>query len=221
MFSIAFCPSTFTSCLTNKKQTFAILHAAHVYATFFLFLYATLHVTPFIQSQTTEPLRPSSSILVTYQPIPHSSVCQCLDSIPLLFFSKPHYASCSLCSKPHTHFLFSLILLLSGDVSLNPGLRTASPRPTDNLNIYCQNIRSATVINDSINKPELIQHAILDNNIDFLFLTETWLAPDCPPSIINSLTPASYSFLHTPRPTGRGGGTAVIFKSKFSVTSVD
>ena len=56
--------------------------------------------------------------------------------------------------------------------------------------------------------------------MDFLFLTETWLSPDCPPSIPNSLTPVNYSFLQVPRPSGRGGGIAAIFKSKYSVTSI-
>jgi len=57
--------------------------------------------------------------------------------------------------------------------------------------------------------------------MDFLFLTETWLSPDCPPSIPNSLTPTNYSLLQVPRPSGRGGGIAAIFKSKYSVTSVN
>jgi len=105
-------------------------------------------------------------------------------------------------------------------VELNPGPRTTSPAPTDYFNIYCQNIRSATVINDSINKPEMIHQLIQDCNIDFLFLTESWLSSDCPPSITNSLTPTDYSFLHVSRPTGGGGGVAAIFKSKYSLTPI-
>ena len=62
---------------------------------------------------------------------------------------------------------------------------------------------------------------IQDSKMDFLFLTETWLSPDCPPSIPNSLTPTNYSFLQVPRPSGRGGGIAAIFKSKYSVTFIN
>src|ERR1700730_10467952 len=57
--------------------------------------------------------------------------------------------------------------------------------------------------------------------MDFLFLTETWLSPDFPPSIPNSLTPTGYSFLQVPRLSGRGGGLAVIFRSAYSLTSVN
>jgi hypothetical protein len=70
-------------------------------------------------------------------------------------------------------------------------------------------------MNEVVDKPALIQNLVLDKNIDILFLTETWLSPDTPPSITNSLTSADYSFLHVPRLSGRGGGIAVVFKSIF------
>ena len=207
------------SCLTDRKRTSPILHAAQVYSFLLLSIYLITQLSPYLHSYQSlhEPLKPHDHV---YQPIPHSSVCQCLDSVPVLFFSKSHYASLNLCSRPRTNFLFSLLLLLSGNVELNPGPRTTSPAPTDYFNIYCQNIRSATVINDSINKPEMIHQLIQDCNIDFLFLTESWLSSDCPPSITNSLTPTDYSFLHVSRPTGGGGGVAAIFKSKYSLTPI-
>ena len=168
----------------------------------------------------TKPCARGKPFAHDYQPIPQSSVCQCLDSVPLLFFSKSHYASLNLCSRPRTNILLSLLLLLSGNVELNPGPRGTSPASFNYVNIYCQNTRSATVINNSINKPEMINQLIQDNNIDFLFLTESWLSSDCPPSVTNSLTPPGYSFLHVSRPTGGGGGVAAIFRSKYSLTSI-
>ena len=205
---------------TNWKQIHPVLHALQVYCFLFLSIFIALQLSPYLLSDHTTyvPLKPSNRAF--YQPIPHSSVCQCIDSVPMLFFLKPHYASLSLCSRRHK-ILFSLLLLLSGDVSLNPGPRVASPRPANNLNIFCQNIRSATVINSSLNKPEMIKQHIQDSKMDFLFLTETWLSPDCPPSIPNSLTPSNYSFLQVSRPSGRGGGIAAIFKSKYSVSSIN
>ena len=65
--------------------------------------------------------------------------------------------------------------MLAGDVELNPG-----PVSSTNLNAYCLNIRSASVITATLNKPELIQQYILDEKIDALFLTETWFSPDTP-----------------------------------------
>ena len=217
MFSFPF----LLSCLTNRKQTSTFLHAAQVYSFLFFSIYVLLQLSPYLHSYQTMdvPLNPSENI--KYQPIPHSSVCQCLDSVPLLFFAKSPHASLALCARPRTSFLLSLVLLLAGDVELNPGPRAASPPPSHYFNIYCQNTRSVTVINDSINKPEMIQQYIQDNDIDFLFLTETWIYSDSPPSMANSLTPTDYSFLQIPRPAGRGGGIAAIFKSKFSLTSVN
>ena len=101
--------------------------------------------------------------------------------------------------------------MLAGDVELNPG-----PVSCSYLNAYCLNIRSASVITPTMNKPELIQQYILDEQIDLLLLTETWFSPDTPPSALNLLTPPGYSIQHIPRQTGRGGGIAAIFRSKFS-----
>src|SRR5262249_39102974 len=67
----------------------------------------------------------------------------------------------------------------------------------------------------------LIHEFINDNNFDFLFLTETWLKPDTPINVLNSLAPENYTFLHVPRSSGRnGGGIGCIYKSSFSVTSL-
>lgn len=119
-----------------------------------------------------------------YQIMPHSSICPCLDSIPLLFFSKSHLPTLSLTSRRHVSFLFSLLMLLAGDVSLNPG-----PPAASGLNIACLNIRSASSITISTDKPPLIQEFISDNNLDLLFLTETWLSPDTPPSVLKPYLP--------------------------------
>ncbi|CAJ1050799.1 LOW QUALITY PROTEIN: uncharacterized protein LOC127597372%2C partial [Xyrichtys novacula] len=63
------------------------------------------------------------------------------------------------------------------------------------------------------NKGHILADFITDNNLDFLYLTETWhnhldLFP------LNQATPPppGYSYLHQPRLTGRGGGVAVIHK---------
>ena len=90
-------------------------------------------------------------------------------------------------------------MLLSGDVELNPG-------PLSNLcniNFATLNIRSASTINSDLDKPAVLQNIILDNSLDILVLTETWLSEDTPSSVLNSLTPPNFSLFHKPRLTGR------------------
>ena len=205
----------FSSCLTHSKRTYPILHAMHIYCLLFIHIYMFLSL---IHTRCTTNLtseQPNSNSSTPYQPIPHASACLCLDSVPLAFFCKTHHlASLGLRSRRNTCFLFSLLLLLAGDVSLNPG-----PTPSSNLTVSCYNTRSVTTITHEIDKPAILQDFILDNNVDLCFLTETWLAPDSPSSILNQLTPDNYSIQHVSR-TGKGGGVAVIFKSTLSVSLV-
>ena len=50
--------------------------------------------------------------------------------------------------------------------------------------------------------------------LHFLARTETWITPE------NSATPAAlstiYTFSHTPRPSGRGGGTGLLISPMWS-----
>ena len=62
------------------------------------------------------------------------------------------------------------------------------------------------------NKLFIIKDFVIDNNVDVLALTETWLCADiADQKIINDLCPAGYLFQHVPRGT-RGGGVAVLYK---------
>ena len=118
----------------------------------------------------------------------------------------------------HTHLVISMLLFLSGNVELNPG-----PNPSElsvTMTISCLNTRSATSIIHDLDKPALLLEFIHDRSIDVLFLTETWLSPKSPQSILNSLTPAGFSFSHSPRTSGRGGGLACISKSTISISHI-
>ena len=63
-------------------------------------------------------------------------------------------------------------------------------------------------------KADFISGFATQQSLDFLALTETWITPD------NTSTPAAlstaFSFTHTPRPTGRGGGTGLLISHKWS-----
>ena len=206
------CKSGFSFWSTDKGKVYPILHAFTVYTSFLFLLYSLLCSTHIYFTHAHLPDDISKD--VPYVPMPCSSVCTSLDSVQLLFFSKSRISSTSLCSRPRTNLLISLLLFLSGDVELNPG----PPVLRDFLSIFSLNVRSATVINNVIDKPAVIQNFIMDKCLDFLFLTETWLSPDSPPSILNLLTPSGYSFHHVPRPSGRGGGIGCVYKSEFTLT---
>lgn len=64
-------------------------------------------------------------------------------------------------------------------------------------------------------KSALISDFILEQNLDILFLTETWLRAEGDEPTISSLTPSGYQTLSVPRPS-KGGGIAIIFKDSLS-----
>ena len=66
-----------------------------------------------------------------------------------------------------------------------------------------------------VDKPSLIQNYIIENKIDLLALSETWLKPDSLVETINSITPDGYLCMHVPRVDKRGGGVAFIYRSTF------
>lgn len=99
------------------------------------------------------------------------------------------------------HAAFSALLLLLGGVETNPGpavkLRAKSASAKDTaVTIGCLNCRSAA------NKTAVIHDLISDNNLDVLFLTETWFNSDTPTSMRHDVAPPGYSALHVVRPTG-------------------
>ncbi len=57
-----------------------------------------------------------------------------------------------------------------------------------------------------------INDLILDNNIDFMFLTETWLVTDGPASLLET-SPPNYNFSYSSRTAKKGGSTATILSA--------
>ena len=149
-------------------------------------------------------------------PLPPSSVVQALDRLPVHFLCTHPYSRQGFRSHRHSHFLLSILLLLAGDINLNPG----PPYTSSSLNFAHLNIHSASSITDTINKPALLQEFISDYKLDILALTETWLPPDTLPATINSLTPPNYTFFHSPRPQGRGGSIALLCRSFLKITKL-
>src|SRR5688500_1179591 len=114
-------------CFTHRRSTFPVFHANDVFSLLFLCIYLAIALsTPHMTNHSTGNaidchFSSCSPFYPLYQPIPHASVCQCLDSLPLSYFSKSylHLASLSLTSRRHANFILSVLLILAGDVELN------------------------------------------------------------------------------------------------------
>ena len=83
-----------------------------------------------------------------------------------------------------------LLLLLLGDVSLNPGP----------LTLGVLNARSVR------KRGPLLTDIVASNDLDFLCLTETHFCPFDSDSFLQSITPPDFIFPHRPSPSGIVGG---------------
>ncbi|XP_073349448.1 uncharacterized protein [Pagrus major] len=71
-----------------------------------------------------------------------------------------------------------------------------------------------------LNKSFIINDIILDNNLDIILLTETWLGTDAP-VVLTEASPPNFNFLFSTRGCRRGGGTASIAKTNMHTNKVN
>ena len=136
-----------------------------------------------------------------------------LQVIPLSFFLISSHQK-SRCLYPKSYFL--LLILLSGDIHLNPG-------PTSQFNICTLNIRSLT---NQLHYTALADLA-LTHHINLFALSETWVTPSITFSELSEATPPEFSLINTPRPvypTNQkkkivGGGTAFLIHDSCTIVS--
>ena len=102
------------------------------------------------------------------------------------------------------------VLILGGDIQLNPG-----PTPTTSFSLCSYNICSLTSNSHTIYLHDLIQ----THNPDLIALTETLVTPLTTPSELASSTPPGYTLASFPRTTKKigsdkilGGGSAFLIK---------
>ncbi len=65
------------------------------------------------------------------------------------------------------------------------------------------------------NKQFLINDLITTNNLDFMFLNETWLEDSCSATVLNETTPPNFNYISVCRTVRRGGGIAALFKDVY------
>ena len=97
-----------------------------------------------------------------------------------------------------------VLVLLSGDVVLNPG-------PVKFGFTNCQSIRN--------NGPTLCEEVKI-GNFDVFGLTETHIKALDKPSFLNELTPAEFSRVHTNRENKCGGGVGFFIKSALDFKTI-
>lgn len=61
---------------------------------------------------------------------------------------------------------------------------------------------------------------IEENDLDVLLMTETWFSPTTPIDDIRSILPRSHDIIHQPRPEGRGGGVAIVYRKSLTCVPV-
>ena len=96
---------------------------------------------------------------------------------------------------------WSIILILSGDISLNPG---PSAR---NIKACHLNVRSLR------NKTSAFSDFVLSNDLDIVGVTETCLRPSDTQGLMDEITPAGFQLHQVPRENKKGGGVAVLVRN--------
>ena len=129
-----------------------------------------------------------------------------LESVPSLFLC------CNRKMRPpprvQLDFEFSLLLLLAGDVSLNPGPGVPG------LRLGTVNARSMR------DKAPALSDLVASKSIDLLGITETWLTTKETSADLADMTPEGFSFFHKPRTRRRGRGVGLFVSSAHKFTAI-
>ncbi len=85
----------------------------------------------------------------------------------------------------------------------------------------CNSIKLAFLnIRSLKNKSFVINDLITTNNLDFMFLIETWLEHSCSATVLTETAPPNFNFISVCRTVRRGGGVAALFKDVYQCKQV-
>ena len=119
-------------------------------------------------------------------------------------FVRCQKAECSRSPDSVYTFQLSIVLLLAGDIEINPG-------PVNFGFGNCRSIR---------NKGPAISDLMTSACIDIFGLTETHIRVNDTPSFLEELTPDGYKLFHSPRLGKTGGGVGFLIKKDFNCSTV-
>ena len=160
---------------------------------------------------STTPIRIASSLHFSFPTFStihfESGIHPCLNRVNYAFLAIQGHLCRVTHSYKHVSPWVSLLLILSGDVSINPG-------PNTSLTGSLINIRSIR------NKSVALADFINSHKSDIIAVTETWLQPDDTDSFKASVTPPGYKCTHVSRPEGRGGGQDIVFHTVYRPPNV-
>ena len=145
-------------------------------------------------NETNENRLPSPKII-------HSSLLSSLDCCNIAFVAlQAHCHQVTHCFR-NVNPWWSIILILSGDISLNPG---PSVR---NIKACLLNARSLR------NKTSAFNKFVSSNDLDIIGVIETWLRPSDTQGLMDEITPAGFQLHHVPHRNKKGGGVAVFVRN--------
>ena len=105
------------------------------------------------------------------------------------------------------NFCTAALILLSGDVSLNPG-----PSGLSHIRMATLNVRSLN------SKCASFSDLVISKKLDIVAITETWLSPKETSAGLADLTPKGFKLFHQPRKGKTGGGVAIMVADHLNVT---
>ena len=131
----------------------------------------------------------------------HSSLLSSLDCCNIALVAlQAHCHQVTHCFR-NVNPWWSIILILSGDISLNPGPSV-------------RNIKACLLNAWSLcNKTSVFSEFVSSNDLDIIGVTETWLRPSDTKGLMDEITPAGFQLHHVPRMNKRGGGVAVFVRN--------
>ncbi len=148
--------------------------------------------------------------------------------------SGPRYTSNNILERlqykrePSVPVAFSISVLSRDRRSKAFKRRTADPsnlRPVMHqskiaVGTKCNSIKLAFLNTRSLkNKSFVINDLITTNNLDFMFLIETWLEDNCR-TVLTETAPPNFNFISVCRTVRRGGGVAALFKDVYQCKQV-
>ena len=136
---------------------------------------------------------PTNESRLSSPKIIHPSLLSSLDTCNIAFVALPTHCCHGTHCFRNVNPWWSIILILSCDISLNPGPLVR------NFKACLLNARSLC------NKASVFGDFVSSNDLDMVGVTETWLRPLDTQDLIDEITPVGFQLHHVPHRNKKGG----------------